>query len=348
MEVSVANQDRVKLSHLSRCGHGDLLQVRNLSVNICQGSVREARILQQVSFNVAAGEIVGLLGESGCGKTTTALALIGLLPHAARVVAGTIEFGRHNLLDMGAHELRHIRGSEISIVFQDSEMLNPVMRVGDQVVEVLRAHTKLSSEQMRKETYAILKALHFEDCDRIFRSYPHQLSGGQRRRIAIAQAVACRPRLVIADEPTSSLDPRTTREILSAFSHLRDAYETAFLLISHDPETLMSADRALVMYAGQIVEGGPLNEVFEHPQHPYTRALSQCGTSSHAALKITTGRRRLPCIPGQAPDPSEETSGCSFSARCADRMESCDARQPELIEIQARRSVRCLKFEDMI
>ena len=356
MEVLTPNQKRAKFEGANQSrpafsAKDDLLRVRDLSVTFQVGSGREASILKRINFTVAPGEIVGLLGESGSGKTTLALSLMRMLPPVARVADGSIEFHDRNLLILDARRLREVRGSEISIIYQDSDVLNPLMRVGDQIMEVLRAHKKSPSAHMRDEVYSLLAELGFTDCERIFRSYPHQLSGGQRRRIAIAQALICRPRLVIADEPTAWLDSNTSGEILTLFARFRRDYGTAFLLISHDPETLALADRALVMYAGEIVEGGPLNELFTEPKHPYLKALLQCrtfaGELDTGESRISGNRhRRFPSIPGQAPDPSASFPGCCFSNRCADRMETCDSHRPELIAISPARAVRCFKYLD--
>lgn len=346
MESLNANPKRTHLSRLPSPAGESLLCVRDLSVNVQQDAHRESSILKKINFSVSSGEIVGLLGESGCGKTTTALAIMQLLPAAARIVEGAVDFQGHNLLDSDARRLREMRGSEISIIYQDSNVLNPVMRVGDQVTEVLRAHKHSSYAEMRNEVNGVLTAMGFTDCDRIFRSYPHQLSGGQRRRIAIAQAVVCKPRLIIADEPSAWLDSKTSAEILSLFAKLRDEYSTAFLLISHDPETLALAERALVMYAGEIVESGALDELFNEPKHPYLQALLQCCSFTNSSFRSNGQRRRFPCIPGQPPDPSKALSGCSFFNRCSERMEACDSYRPELVPISAGWSARCFKYGD--
>jgi peptide/nickel transport system ATP-binding protein len=342
MQVLDANQDWAKLSHQPSSSHHELLRVRDLSVNFRSDTKSVSSVLRQINFAIARGEIVGLLGESGSGKTTTSSAIMRMLPSAARVVSGSMQLNGEDLQTLNARQLQKIRGSEISIIHQNSDVLNPVMRVGDQVMEVLRAHKNWSAAQRRDEVYAMFSAMGFDDNDRIFRAYPHQLSGGQRRRVAIAQALVCKPRLVIADEPTAWLDSETTNRVLSLFLKLRDTNDTAFLLISHDPDALLVVDRVLVMYAGQIIESGLVREVFTQPKHPYTQALLEC-TSSNASHDIGSSRQRLPCIPGQAPDPAQMLRGCSFASRCRDRMELCDATSPELIEIAAARSVRCLK-----
>jgi oligopeptide/dipeptide ABC transporter ATP-binding protein len=338
------NQDRVRFARPSCPAGGDLLRVCDLSVNFGMDSEPESRVLKQVSFTIASGEVVGLLGESGSGKTTTALSIMRMLPANARITAGSIRIHGRNLLTLNEEKLRQIRGSEISIIDQDSDVLNPVMRIGHQVMEVYRAHKRATATQMRNEISSLFAAMRLDDYDRIYRAFPHQLSGGERRRVAIAQALVCKPGLVIADEPTSWLDPVTTAEILSLFHQLRETYDTALLLISHDPNALRIADRVLVMYAGEIVESGPLPEVFEHPKHPYTIALLECWIEG--ARRPSPSRQRLfPCIPGQAPDPAEALPGCAFSARCGHRMAVCDLRHPELIEIAPLRSARCYQYE---
>jgi peptide/nickel transport system ATP-binding protein len=342
MEVFSTNQDRTDLYRDSR-QTDSVLRVSDLSVNYRLGAARESNVLRQVSLTVGSGEIVGLLGESGSGKTTTALALVALLPSSARMVAGSIEFQGDNLQKLDTRRLREIRGAEISTIYQDSLVLNPVMRAGDQVVEVLRAHRSMTSAEMRDEVCAMFAQLGLENSDRIFRAYPHQLSGGQRRRVAIAQALICKPHLVIADEPTAWLDSNTSATILAVFERLRALYNMSFLLISHDPDTLSLADRITVMYAGQIIESGERSEVLAHPKHPYTVALLQC-THGGRGPAYTRDPRRVPCIPGHAPDPSEISQGCSFASRCCDRMEVCDTRGPELLEIAGLGSVRCFKY----
>jgi peptide/nickel transport system ATP-binding protein len=345
MEVSTFNEERAKPSRIADLANDELLRVRDLCVSFRRRRERESNVLKQVTFDIAPGEIVGLLGESGCGKSTTALAIMRLLCDSGWAMTGSIGFLGQNLLTLEEQKLRSHRGSDISIIYQDSDVLNPVMRSGEQIMEVLRAHSKVAAAQMRNEVHSLLAELGFVDCDRIYHAYPHQLSGGQRRRIAIAQALVCKPRLVIADEPTAWLDSDTIAEILTLFTRLRDLHDTAFLLIGHDPETLAIADRIMVMYAGEIVESGPLTEVFSRPMHPYTQALLQCGAYATPESDFAHGARRLPCIPGRAPDPIESIPGCSFASRCGDRMEKCDSCRPALIEISASHPVRCFKYE---
>jgi oligopeptide/dipeptide ABC transporter ATP-binding protein len=341
MGVLDANQDWAGPIHSTG---SNLFTVSDLNVSYRLDRERESNVLKQVGFTIAKAEIVGLLGESGCGKTTTALSLIQMLPAAARIAAGSMHLNGHDLLALDEARLREIRGSEISIIHQDSDVLNPVMRVGNQVMEVLRAHRSGKAAQMQDEICALFLALGLSDCDRVYRSFPHQLSGGQRRRVAIAQALICKPPLIIADEPTAWLDSETTAEALSVFHDLRQRYGTAFLLISHDPKVLMVVDRVLVMYAGEIIESGTRQQILERPKHPYTKALLQCSAQGNAGEDVVTPHM-LPYIPGRAPDPSEVLSGCAFSARCSQRMELCDLRRPQLYADSLRHSVRCFQYE---
>ena len=324
---------------------GELLRVRDLTV--CFSEERgEFTALDRVSFDIATGEIVGLLGESGCGKTTLGLSLLGVLPEAARVTNGSIFFRGTNLLALNETQLREVRGAEVAVIYQDSSVLNPVLRVGNQVSEVLRAHRRCTAREAREEVEELFAAIGLREVDRIQDAYPCQLSGGQRQRIAIAQALICKPRLVIADEPTASVDRNTAREILQFMRRMTESSSTSFLFISHDPDTLSAiTDRIMVMYAGQIVESGPLSDVYSRPLHPYTDALLQCSPQRIKPANSDCRTPRLPFIPGKSPDPFELLAGCSFSSRCKDRMEMCDLRGPELIEVSQSRSVRCFKHE---
>jgi oligopeptide/dipeptide ABC transporter ATP-binding protein len=345
MGVPVANVATTRVNPTCYPPAGDLLRVRDLTVSFSQED-REFAAVNHVSFDIASGEIVGLLGESGCGKTTLGFSLLGLQPEAARVACDSIFFRGRDLRLLDESELREVRGAEVAIIYQDSSVLNPVIRAGNQVSEVLRAHRQCTQRQAREEAQAIFAAIGLRDFDRIYNAYPHQLSGGQRQRIAIAQALICKPHLVIADEPTACVDRNTACEILDFIKQMKDSSGTSFLFISHDPATLAAiADRIIVMYAGQIVENGPLADVYSKPLHPYTDALLQCTPRRIEPEGFYHGKSRLPYIPGKAPDPLAVLPGCSFSSRCKDRMEICDLRRPELIEASPYRSVRCFKYE---
>ena len=250
-----------------------LLEVRNLAVQFCGGEVCH-NALRGIDFEVCRGEIVGVMGESGSGKSTTALALLGLLPDESAGVTGSVKFRGRELLSLREREWRKIRGSEISLVFQEPEIaLNPVMRAGHQVAEVIRAHGKPSGRRCREEALAVLGRVGLTD-RRLFFSYPHQLSGGQRQRVVLAQALSCEPALLIADDPTASLDARSQAEFLELVKRLRDETGLTVLLISHAPEVQASlADRILILKEGRLLEQGTFEALHQTSPHPYTRRL---------------------------------------------------------------------------
>ena len=253
----------------------DLLQVKELSVSYRDAHAKLRSAVAGVSFEIARGEVLGLMGESGCGKTSIALALLGLLSHEQAQVSGSVKFRGQELLSMDQHSWRALRGAGISMVFQEPEIaLNPVMRAGDQVAEVIHAHQKVSRKQCRTEAAALLTRVGLPATHRIFSAYPHQLSGGQRQRVVLAQALACEPALVIADEATASLDARSQGELLALLRQLTRDLGIAILLISHSPEVqAFLADRLMVMADGRIVEQGPFAQLYRNPSHELTRAM---------------------------------------------------------------------------
>ena len=254
-----------------------LLAVQDLSVSFTSNG-RHTRIVNSISFSIAPGEVVGLLGESGSGKTSIALAVLGLLPSNAQIESGSIRLRGRELLGLGERELQKVRGKEVSLVFQEPGIaLNPVLHAGQQVVEVLRAHNSWSRKRCREEAESVLDQVRLSDVARVYSAYPHELSGGQRQRVAIAQALVCKPGLVIADEPTASLDTTIQADILALLKDLQQRLSLAFLLISHNPAILQKmAQRILVLHAGRIVEQGNASQVLREPQHPYTRHLLAC------------------------------------------------------------------------
>ena len=326
---------------------GGLLRVQGLTVRYRTTEGTELTAIHDVSLAIAPGEIVGLLGESGCGKTTAALSLLRVLPEAAKVTAGSVIFCERDLLLLSESHLRAVRGAQMAIIYQDSSVLNPVMRAGSQVCEVLRAHSTCSLNRAREKVLSLFVSLGLTDCQRVYDAYPHQLSGGQQQRIAVAQALVCNPSLVIADEPTASVDPNTANEILSFMRRMKETSHTSFLVISHDPDALAAvADRIIVMYAGTIVEEGSLTEVYSQPLHPYSQALLQCSLK-HTGSAESARKVHLPFIPGNSPDPLEVNPGCSFASRCRDRMQICDRQAPGVSETSYRRLVRCFKYEGL-
>jgi peptide/nickel transport system ATP-binding protein len=267
-----------------------LLQVRDLTVRYTPKSGEPVAAVQGVSFHIAPGETLGLMGESGCGKSSLALALMGLLPRQAARADGSVLFRGVDLLALDTRKLRKVRGAEISIVYQEPEIaLSPVMRVGDQISEVLRAHRPQSWHRCRSDARAMLDRVGFAQVERIYNAYPHQLSGGQRQRIVFAQALACSPALLIADEPTAHLDVCSQSELLGLLESLKRESDISILLVSHTPEVqARMADRLLIMHAGRIVDQGRVIELAEDSRHPYTRAML-----GSAAIPKAGGERAL-------------------------------------------------------
>jgi peptide/nickel transport system ATP-binding protein len=327
------------------CFGTQLLEVRDLEVRISVDPTHHIVALGGISLGIASGEIVGLLGESGAGKTTLALALMRLLPPSHRIAGGSIQFEGRPLLAIDKGELGKIRGARISLIAQESTVLNPVMRVGDQVAEVLRAHRKWSNQRYRDGARSLLEEVELEDIDRIYASYPHQLSGGQRQRVVIAQSLACRPTLVIADEPTSSLDPTTAAAILELLLRLNRQSRTALLIISHDIKILARlAERVMVMYAGRIVEQGPCRAVLHEPLHPYTRALLGCALPVGAAAYPRMPKSLFPAIALNGAIQLRTSEHCSFQSGCSDRLRICTTAVPREFEEAGSRSVSCFKY----
>lgn len=319
-----------------------LLKVEGLCVRYVSREGTECRALSGVGFEIKPGEVVGILGESGGGKSTLARAILRVLPETARPEGGSIRFQGRELIGTPESEMRRIRGAQISLVQQDpAAALNPLMRVGTQVSEVLAAHRDWSRRRCREAAKTAMLEAGLENSERIYSAFPHQLSGGQRQRAVLAQALACRPALLIADEPTSSLDTTTQAEILRLLKLLRDRLGLAILFISHDPGVLAQiADRLLVFYAGEIVEEGAAREVLNSPLHPYTRALLRC-------IPIKRKDRDWPafkCIPGNSPDLPSRTAGCSFEPRCDERIEICSLQSPKDVCPSSARRVRCFRY----
>jgi oligopeptide/dipeptide ABC transporter ATP-binding protein len=322
-----------------------ILDVRELCVAYGRRDGGVWRALTGVSFGVDAGEILAVLGESGSGKSTLAAALLRLLPASGRITGGQILLEDADVARMGGIELRRMRGSGASIVFQEaSRALHPTMSVGAQIGEVLRAHGSRNKKERDERARAVLAKVFSSDVDRICSSYPHELSGGQQQRVLIAQAIACEPALVIADEPTASLDPTTQQQILSLFQSLRDELGIAFIFITHNPALLAGfADRVLVLYAGEVAEIGPMREVLASPKHPYTQALLRC-VPLVGPEKNGQRKRLLPVIAGVAPSLAVLSQGCIFEPRCDERMDMCQVHQPAAAMLGNHHEVSCLKF----
>ena len=299
------------------------------------------RAVDGVSLSLEQGTVLGLVGESGCGKSVTALSIIGLLPSPpARIGSGQIAFEGCDLTALDQRALEDVRGRKIAMVFQDPmAALNPTQAVGTQLVETLRRHLDLSREQARRRAVGVLEEVRLPRAHERLRDYPHELSGGMRQRVMIALAIACEPKLLIADEPTTSLDVTIQAQILDLLDELCRARGMAMILITHDIGVLAEAtDEVAVMYAGQIVERCETLTLFEHPEHPYTEALLR----AHPRLESQQLRDgRLPTIPGRPPDPAALPTACRFAPRCAYAgADLCTKRSPPLREIRPGHLVR--------
>ena len=323
-----------------------VLEIQDLHVSYRSREGASHPALAGVSFDLMHAEILGVLGESGSGKSTLAVSLLRLLPGNGKIIRGTAHFEGQDLLQAKAEELQQIRGRRISLIFQEPSLaLHPTMRVGEQVRQVLAAHGASGKSALSERTRQVFAEVFPEDADRIARSYPHQLSGGQRQRVLIAQAIACGPAVVIADEPTASLDPATQMEILGVFRTLREKLGLAMIFITHNPALLSGfADRVLVLYGGQVVECGPAQAVLESPRHPYTKALFE--SIPKVSEKRGNGRKtRLPVILGDSSQLSLPRGGCPFEPRCTERMDICREREPGVVNLSASHTVSCFKYE---
>ena len=316
-----------------------LLSVQDLEVDYSSGG-STVRAVNGVSFDLHQGESLGLVGETGAGKTTIAKSIMQILPdHATKRVAGEIFFKNQDLMQMKEKELQNIRGSQISMVFQDPmTALNPVMTVGEQIAEGIRHHQHLDKAHAKQAAIKMLETVGISR-DRID-EYPHQFSGGMKQRVVIAIALACNPELLIADEPTTALDVTIQAQVLDLIKELRRQKGTSLILITHDLGVVAdTCDKVAVVYAGEIVEIGSLEEVFDHPSHPYTKGLFGAIPDMYKDVA------RLSPIDGLPPNPTELPEGCYFADRCPHATEKCRARHCQLEHITGTHYVRCLKTE---
>ncbi|MEU8299141.1 ABC transporter ATP-binding protein [Micromonospora sp. NPDC048909] len=317
-----------------------LLEVDDLSVTFARRGQRTVNAVDGVSFSVDAGEVVGLVGESGCGKSVTSLAIMGLLPKQPGLrVGGKAVFDGTDLLQLDDRSRRDIRGRDIAMIFQDPlSSLNPVIPIGLQVTEVLARHRGMKGEAAAKEAAALLDRVGIPDPKRRLKEYPHQLSGGMRQRALIAMAVACQPRLLIADEPTTALDVTIQAQILELLKELVRDSGTALVMITHDLGVVAGmCDTVNVLYAGRVVETARRRPLFREPRHPYTVGL----LASVPRLDAGRGERLIP-IPGSVRDVLPWPDGCAFAPRCARRIDECVGEPPELVLAHDGRSYRCV------
>ncbi|HXG89400.1 MAG TPA: ABC transporter ATP-binding protein [Vicinamibacterales bacterium] len=321
-----------------------LLSVENLTT-VFEIPGRPVVAVDDVSFQIHRGETLGLVGESGSGKSVTAFSILQLLQSPGRTTAGRVFFQGRDLLTLPEQEVRKVRGAGIGLVFQEPmAALNPVMRVGAQIGEALRVHGLASKHEARDRAIELLRAVKISDPDKRVDDYPHQLSGGMRQRVMIAVALACRPPLVIADEPTTALDVTVQAQILELLRDMKTEFDVSLLLITHDLGVIAeTADRVAVMYAGRIVEQGPVRDIFRHPLHPYTQGLL---ASIPGEARGDGNRSRLRAIEGVVPNLAALPPGCTFAPRCPHRMDVCTTAVPALVEVDPPHAVRCYLHSD--
>jgi peptide/nickel transport system ATP-binding protein len=303
-----------------------LLEVRDLAVAFGPADA-PVRAVDGVGFEIPAGGAVGLVGESGSGKSVTAMAVLRLIGAPGRVVAGAIRFDGQDLLALPADRMPEIRGRDIAMIFQEPmSSLNPLMTIGDQVAEAILLHQSMSRAARRERVINLLRQVGIPDPESRLGAYPHEFSGGMRQRVMISMALACRPKLLIADEPTTALDVTIQAQVLELMKRIRRESGAAILLISHDLGVVAEmCERVVVLYAGRVVEEGEVRAIFRRAAHPYTRGLL------NSIPRLDDERRRLSQIPGSVPLPGEITQGCPFRARCEHRVSRCDAEMPPLV-----------------
>lgn len=316
----------------------NLLEVKHLRTDFFSSKKSSVTAVDDVSFDIKKGEIVGLVGESGCGKSVTSLSIMQLLKDTpGKITNGEVIFQGHNLLDASKKEMLDIRGDKMSMIFQEPmSSLNPSMRIDKQMIEGIRLHTPLTKAEARKKAADILSQVGIPDPQRVLKNYPHQLSGGMSQRVMIAMAMSCEPDLLIADEPTTALDVTIQAQILELMKKIQQDKGMSILLITHDLGVVAEmCSRVIVMYAGKIVEEAPVEILFANPTHPYTQGLIA------SVPKLGSGVKVLPSIPGSVPDLSAMPKGCRFAPRCKYATEKCHQEQPELLSVGEKQKCRC-------
>ena len=318
-----------------------LLEVKNLRTSFftADGAVHA---VDNVSFNVRKGEALALVGESGSGKTVTAMSIMRLVVPPGKITAGQVRFKGRNLADLSEREMRHVRGNDISMVFQEPmTSLNPVFKIGAQVAEAIRIHRRVSKKEARQRAGEMLELVAIPDPIRRLDDYPHQLSGGMRQRVMIAMALSCEPELLIADEPTTALDVTIQAQIMELLASLQKRLGLAILLITHDLGVVAEfCERVIVMYTGRIVEESPVRELFSNPAHPYTRGLLKSLPS------VAGAEARLPTIQGMVPPITNLPPGCKFNPRCPDVMPICLGKEPARMIVGRGHDARCYLHGD--
>ena len=317
------------------------LEVENLRV-VFAGDGEEFSVVNGISYHLNAGETLAIVGESGCGKTVSALSILRLIPDSlGRIASGRIQFDSRDILCLSQKELRALRGNKVAMIFQEPmTSLNPVLTIGDQIMESLLRHTTLKDDEAWERSVALLRRVDISSPDQKMSAYPHQLSGGMRQRVMIAIAISCNPRILIADEPTTALDVLTQGQILDLLNQLKEETGMSILLITHDLAVVAeTSQRILIMYAGEIVESGTVQQLFDTPLHPYTLGL----INSIPKMAGLGKRQRLTEIKGNVPSSRQMPTGCVFHPRCPSVMERCRSQKPP--EKQAGHMVRCWLYE---
>ena len=315
-----------------------LLTVNKLRTEFFQNKKTSVTAINEISFDIGKGEILGLVGESGCGKSVTCLSIMRLLNFTSgKVTKGEVIFDGKDLQKLSEKEMREIRGGKMSMIFQEPmSSLNPAMRIDKQMIEGIRLHTNLSKQEARERAAKILQQVGIPDPERVLKNYPHQLSGGMSQRVMIAMAMSCNPQLLIADEPTTALDVTIQAQILELMKKIQQEEGMSILLITHDLGVVAEmCTRVIVMYAGEIVEEAPVEVLFNNPTHPYTEGLIA------SVPKLGSGVKVLPSIPGSVPDLSMLPKGCRFAPRCKYATERCHNEEPDLFEVSEHQKCRC-------
>jgi len=318
-----------------------LLEVKNLKTYFYLNG-KEYPAADDISFTMDKGKTIAIIGESGSGKSGTALSIMGLIDYPGRVIGGQIYYNGENLLKKSEKEMRHIRGNEIAMIYQDPmSTLNPMNKVGDQIAEALIIHKKINKKESKNVVIELMKAVGITDAEERFQNLPSQFSGGMSQRIMIAIAIACKPKILIADEPTTALDVTIQAEILELLRNIKDKYNMSIILNTHDLGVVAEmADEVVVMYCGKVMEIAPNKELFEEPINPYTKKLMEC------IPRIDDKKKRLNTIEGYVPHLSELSKGCRFSDRCNEASEKCRNKLPELREISKGHWSRCWLHEN--
>ena len=320
----------------------NLLEIRDLEIQYVKDD-ETVHAVNKISVDIAEGETLGLVGETGAGKTTTALGIMRLITGpTGKIKSGVIKFNDKSILEIPEEEIRKIRGNDISMIFQDPmTSLNPVMTVGEQIAEVIEIHEHIGKEEAMNKAAEMLELVGIPGARK--NDFPHQFSGGMKQRVVIAIALACNPKLLIADEPTTALDVTIQAQVLDLMTDLKNKFKTSMLLITHDLGVVAQVcDKVAIMYAGEIVEYGTLEDVFENPKHPYTLGLFG------SIPRLDEEKTRLVPIKGLMPDPTNLPSGCKFNPRCPHAVELCSQKIPAITEVTKGHRVQCLIAEGLV